>query len=110
MSFNCAAPFRGRLRRGRLGLAAAHLLQLCRPLPGAVTEKLGCAGAKAEYASIVPPPSGGGYRKAQVGVDAYGDASIVPPPSGGGYPALPIRGIERGVASIVPPPSGGGYR
>ena len=37
------------------------------------------------YASIVPPPSGGGYvsEKRQQG-DAV-RASIVPPPSGGGY-------------------------
>ena len=60
--FNCAAPFRGRLPSKRWGGVARHNgLQLCRPLPGAVTCPFPCVIAAPDEASIVPPPSGGGY-------------------------------------------------
>ena len=86
-SFNCAAPFRGRLRgeggyvlplhqglqlcRPLPGAVTARpyddktiyriILQLCRPLPGAVTGSLYSTGGQHRQPSIVPPPSGGGY-------------------------------------------------
>ena len=61
--FNCAAPFRGRLPDSTPSNPAGTLgLQLCRPLPGAVTADLLDGMDIARAASIVPPPSGGGYQ------------------------------------------------
>ena len=62
ITFNCAAPFRGRL----LVIAALRTY---------------CVGAP----SIVPPPSGDGYVATGVQPVIVVVASIVPPPSGGGY-------------------------
>ena len=115
--FNCAAPFRGRLLHQRIQYhLSAGGLQLCRPLPGAVTTvgdrvTLRCAAlqlCRAPVAwpacrcgrgnpalcgaSIVPPPSGGGYMAGELAHRILTSASIVPPPSGGGYPAGTIRG------------------
>ena len=110
--FNCAAPFRGRLlRQGRPIVAQQYpssivpppsgggyvsvggqtvtcyqLLQLCRPLPGAVTIHHQQVAPVDAYSSIVPPPSGGGYgRRHCWRRSAAPCSSIVPPPSGGGY-------------------------
>ena len=166
---------------GLMATAAISELQLCRPLPGAVTWKcsinraksggFNCAapfrgrlragdaanGAFLDVASIVPPPSGGGYlqllcqpchsaksfncaapfrgRLRRCGGPGFArltgfncaapfrgrllalrpldpvlrPASIVPPPSGGGYKGNIIIRPDGKLASIVPPPSGGGY-
>ncbi len=60
--FNCAAPFRERLRTGTVWQwLPRRLLQLCRPLSGAVTEEEERERESAAYASIVPPPFGSGY-------------------------------------------------
>ena len=109
--FNCAAPFRGRLRcYPAAGASDPAVLQLCRPLPGAVTIPAVPAAAFDGLASIVPPPSGGGYCRGRSLHITGSMASIVPPPSGGGYSDKPPARRHGGAASIVPPPSGGGYR
>ena len=134
-SFNCAAPFRGRLPAPP-GVAAMSLfqLQLCRHLPGAVTVDTSGSLNTQQLASIVPPPSGGGYGLPAAAVRwrdrSFNCAapfrgrlrhyrrvllphrpppSIVPPPSGGGYLHPGLLWHSRPLPSIVPPPSGGGY-
>ena len=60
-SFNCAAPFRGRLAAVTMPWTPQPMvLQLCRPLSGAVSVWPGYGASTVEYASIVPPPFGSG--------------------------------------------------
>ena len=107
-SFNCAAPFRERLFRYLRGrLRRGSVLQLCRPLSGAVIPQWPPAPA---LASIVPPPFGSGYDPcAAIKLHGGHTASIVPPPFGSGYSPEPAESDIRCWASIVPPPFGSGY-
>ena len=86
--FNCAAPFRGRLPAGaaaasiptsRFNCAAPFRVRLLPVYHRNINHPVA--------ASIVPPPSGGGYGKGELKCRPSAPASIVPPPSGGGYPA-----------------------
>ena len=84
--FNCAAPFRGRLvAAGIINGVMSIVLQLCRPLSGAVsfhprlllhrpTGRFNCAA----------PFRGRLEGNAATETNFVTDASIVPPPFGGG--------------------------
>ena len=113
-----------------------QMLQLCRPLSGAVIRPHRIPGRYyVTYASIVPPPFGSGYGYIATIHTSELHASIVPPPFGSGYAAArwsirsaitplqlcrPLSGAVIGrssrccmparCASIVPPPFGSGYR
>ena len=134
-TFNCAAPFRGRLRdEQRCQHDPYKAFNCAAPFRGRLP---GCGIIlilSAQVPSIVPPPSGGGYSSPGSPELLTPGPSIVPPPSGGGYNlavasndrpahpfncAAPFRGrllaaaidalTGRTTPSIVPPPSGGGY-
>ena len=69
------------------------VLQLCRPLSGAVIIRASVAAIPALDASIVPPPFGSGYRKAGVCIGCGAKASIVPPPFGSGYEFAAVQRV-----------------
>ena len=78
----------GQMPVGKIGIATPQVvLQLCRPLSGAVMQPNGRNRNSVQPASIVPPPFGSGYsdcdRRRQA-VEQV-DASIAPPPFGSGY-------------------------
>ena len=64
MSFNCAAPFRGRLAElAGEGVAQPHELQLCRPLSGAVSMAAQRAAGSAAALQLCRPLSGAVSRQ-----------------------------------------------
>ena len=93
-TFNCAAPFRGRLRPdpGLQRLQGNRAFNCAAPFRGRLHAQR-IRWRNAIRPSIVPPPSGGGYLEEIVVLDARIIPSIVPPPSGGGYSRYHARSL-----------------
>ena len=90
--FNCAAPFRERLPGGVLTgiFTSSGALQLCRPLSGAVTRQLLRVRWPRASLQLCRPLSGAVTSKCGGGAGVGGSASIVPPPFGSGYRDLAL--------------------